>query len=197
MNIQQSLIDYTIYHPRLEQHRNYIGLSGIGDCPRVLYDKYMRQAGNAEHSPDQLLIFYMGYAMEDDIVARLKAIGDYQPGFEISLYDGLVKGHTDGVFNGDLLEVKSVALAEYLPKDGKLPRRVSWQVQAYLTFGQTVGHIRFERAQVVYVARENGEIVVISVKTDREMAGRIRAKLVNVVGAVKTGEIPQCECRRC
>lgn len=191
MNLQTQLIEYTIHHPRLEPHRDYLGLSGIGDCPRVLYDKYMRQAGNAEHAPDRALYFYMGYAMEDDIVARLKAVGDYQPGIELSLYNGLVKGHTDGSINGELLEVKSVALAEHLPKDGRLPRRVYWQVQAYLFYGG------FHRAQVVYVARENGQMVVIDCEANPAMGGKIAKKVAGLVRAVKDGRRPACECGRC
>ena len=191
MNLQTALIHYTAHHPWLEPHRTYIGLSGIADCPRILYDKYLRSAGNSEHGNTKLLTYYMGYAMEADIISRLQAIGDYQPSIEISLYDGLVKGHTDGSFNSDLLEIKSVALTEYLPRNGRLPDRVWWQVQAYMAYTQ------FTQTQVVYIARDYGELMVIPVRFSRAMQTKVENKIDRLVNAVRLHQRPPCECGKC
>lgn len=189
MSLETRLIDWTKHHGRLDQHRSYIGLSKIGDCPLVNYRMYFSPNGFRDDA-EQLMKFYIGYASEDDVVLRLKGLGEYRAGVQISMFDGLIQGHTDGSFEGRLVEIKSVGLDAWIP-NGRLPHKVWWQVQAYLRYTS------FQKAYVIYLARETGRLRVFDVAADEEMGRRIHNRVLDLVRAIEWKREPACECGRC
>jgi hypothetical protein len=92
--------------------------------------------------------------MERDLRQRTsnafpKEYVDFHP--EISDFDGLVKGHPDFMWEGNPGDFKSVLKDEYLPQ-GRLPRRVYWQMQAYMLYSKK------QSALVIYESKESGLI---------------------------------------
>jgi hypothetical protein len=134
----------------------------------------------------------LSYECEGLLVERLKGMGVYGPGETISLHGGLVQGHTDGVIRPDaLLEIKTVAREEWLPKDFRLPGRVFWQVQAYLHFTER------RLAQVVYVARDTGMVQVTGIRVNPSIGREVEEKVGRLVTAVLGWERPGCSCGKC
>jgi hypothetical protein len=187
--LQSAIIDFTSrVSSRHQERRNYIGLSSIGECERVIYDIYTH---GVPHSTRERLKDAMGYALEEALVARLIEMGLYRAANPIVLYDGLVQGHPDGEVEGDLLEIKTIECAKWLPEPPRLPNRVFFQVQAYMHFAG------YQRAHVLYLARDTGEMRVIGVSHSDTVAEKINAKLDRLVAAVKTGQRPACSCGYC
>ncbi len=188
--LQASLTEYAARASGHEDHRRYIGLSGIGDCERVIYDRYF--AGD-RHSQAARLKDSLGYALEAHLVGRLEQMGLYRPVSPISLYDGLVQGHPDGEVGGDLLEIKTIERVVWLPElpPPRLPNRVFYQVQAYLLY------TGYTRAHVVYLARDTGEIRVVGVTRSESIGFKITERIDRVVGAVQTRQRPECSCGHC
>lgn len=188
--LQADLVDWSVKNSGYEDHRQYIGLSGIGDCERVIYDR-VRNGGRAQPVAEHLKT-RVSYELEEDLVRRLDAMGVYYPGETISLHGGLVQGHTDGVIKPSaLLEIKTVQREEWLPKDYRLPNRVYWQVQGYMTF------LKRSIAFVVYLARDTGAICVVAVKYNPGIGRQVREKVERIVKAVVGFERPGCSCGRC
>jgi hypothetical protein len=189
VDLQSRLLAWSLANSGNDEHRNYIGLSGIADCERVIIERW--RGGN--HPEDaELLKFGLGYDMEHILIGRLKALGLYRAGPAISLYGGMVQGHTDGLTpDGDLIEIKSVPGAQHLPVNGKLPRRVYWQVQAYLYFG------RLRYAHVIYLARDTGALAVYGLRLSPEVGHEIEAKVARLVEFARSGRTPACTCGRC
>jgi len=169
--------------------RAYIGLSTISECERVIYDRYL----HGEHpATGEHLKFRVGFELEEALINRLRAMKIYTEGECIQLFDGLVQGHTDGVIRGvDVLEIKTVPLENFIPRPGKIPAKVYWQVQAYMRF------TRRNFAQVIYLARDSGLTEVFSVRASEPIARKIELKLERLVHAVRTLERPACTCGRC
>lgn len=187
--LQSAIIDFTTrVSSRHQERRNYIGLSSIGECERVIYDLYTH---GVSHSLQARLKDAMGYALEDVLIARLTEMGLYRPASPIVLYDGLVQGHPDGEVDGDLLEIKTIESAKWLPEPSRLPNRVFFQVQAYMHYAG------YGRAHVLYLARDTGEMRVIGVSHNDNIAEKINAKIARLVSAVKTGQRPACSCGYC
>jgi hypothetical protein len=188
--LQQKLIAYTAANSGHQDRRPYIGLSGIGDCDRVIYDRYMQGEGA---STSARLKFAIANIVHEALIARLGEMGLLvEAASEIVLYDGLVRGHADGDIDGDLLEVKTVEREEYLPDPHKkLPSRLYWQVQAYMHY------VPYAFAQVVYLARDTGALRVYGVPANPRIADRIDEKLDYLVDAVRQERRPACTCCRC
>lgn len=190
MSLETRLVNYTIHHARVANRDLYIGLSRIGECPRQNYFLYFTH-GLGQRTESEMMKFYIGYASEDDVVLRLQALGEYHPGIHISMFDGMVQGHTDGSFDGRLVEIKSIPDEAYLPKDGKLPQRVWWQVQAYLRY------TAFTEAYVIYLARDTGRLRVYEVGEDKEMGRRINNRVHALIRAIDNRVPPPCGCGKC
>jgi len=223
MSLETRLIDWTVNHGRLNSRERYIGLSKIGDCPRRVYGMYWNHGVRSD--PVELMKFYIGYASEDDVVLRLQGLGEYRPGVEISMFEGMVRGHTDGSFEGRLVEIKSVALDEHLPIEGAgfdtpgldTSRKVSIRQESsgYSTGGTTrpaggrlphkvwwqvqayLRYLSFQEAYVIYLARATGMLRVYPVREDRMMGQRIHNRVLALVRAVEGRQEPGCECGRC
>jgi hypothetical protein len=192
-DLQRMVLNWTVLHSGDERGvalRGYIGLSGIADCERVIYERVIF---GRNPSLDEHLKFRIGYELEAALIERLTAMGIYFPGETIDLYDGLVQGHTDGVIQGgDLLEIKTIPAENFLPQRGKLPAKTYWQVQAYLHF------LKRQRAHVVYLCRDSGLVQVYPQRYQRDTMGvQIQAKVDRLVEAVRALQKPECTCGRC
>ncbi len=190
--LEEKLIDWSRANSGYDEHRPYLGLSGIGDCSLVIYRKYFNRTGASAES--QIKTRY-SYEVEQLIQRRLLAMGGsmkgYFPGKEISLYDGLVRGHTDGEFDEDLLEIATVPLTEHLPRGDQIPRKKFWQSQAYMLYGH------YNRTIVIYFARDYGVFRFFELRPDNRLQIEIQQKIDHLVGAVIKKIPPPCECGRC
>jgi hypothetical protein len=188
-HLQTAIVDYTArVSSRHVERRDYIGLSGIADCERVIYDRYMFGDPHQTHAR---LKDALGYDLETALIQRLTALELYRPAPAIYLFDGLVQGHPDGEVGGDLLEIKTVPMESYIPEYTRLPVRVFYQVQAYLAFTS------YQHAHVVYLARDTGAIRVIGLTRSAEMGFKIEQKIFRLVEAVRANSRPDCTCNRC
>lgn len=98
------------------ERRDYLGLSQVGEpCERKLWYSYNNYPAEPP-SPKALRIFELGHKIEDIVVDMLRGAGLLVHGQQVSvsLYDGKVKGHIDGIIEGlpesskpHLLEIKS------------------------------------------------------------------------------------------
>lgn len=105
-----------------EEKRNYLGFSIIGHiCNRYLWLQFHHGEIARQMTEKQAVIFENGHIVEKKLIHQLR-----QAGFEItdqqveySLFDGLVKGHPDGIINHPehgkvILEIKGVNNATFV-----------------------------------------------------------------------------------
>ncbi len=188
-DLQAELIDWSVKNSGFEPGRDYIGLSGIGDCELVIYNR-LRSGQRA--SIDEQLKTRISYELQDALIDRFTAMGLYQPGETISLVGGLVQGHTDGLIAGrEILEIKTLEKAQYFPGNGGPSRRITWQVQAYMHF------LRRPWTHLVYLARDTGGIYCLGLKYDLKMGQKVEHKINRLVLAIKNVEHPRCTCGHC
>jgi len=195
VDLQRELVDWSVRNSGFDAARDYIGLSGIADCERVIYDR-LREGQRA--SINEQLRTRISYELEAALVGRLTAMSLYYlPGETISLHGGLVQGHTDGSVshNGqepqEILEIKTLERETWLPVNGLISRRVAWQVQAYMHY------LKRRYTHIVYLARDTGAILCLGLKYDLVFGGKIQAKVELLVKAVQETKRPRCTCRRC
>jgi hypothetical protein len=191
--VATALVDWTLRHSGFEE-RSYLGMSRIGECPRVLFDEF---STGREWDRQHHLMCYAGYLWEKDIKLRLREIGLYTDFSERQLvaeFDDRFRGHIDGeLLDGSLLEIKSVTQAkiETIRVTQRIPVKHFEQVQCYLRHGN------YERALVVYVARDTDEIYVAQVKPVKDVAEKLDRKARDVLAAIDANERPLCTCGRC
>lgn len=187
------LTGYTLDRSGHDPCRTYIDLSQVADCELELYRAYLAARSGIRTEPsipyETILI---SCELEAALRARLAALGVYSPGRTIHLYDGLVQGHTDGETpDGDLLEIKTVALERNIPWDGQLPRRIHWQINAYLRYTGC------RQAHIIYLARDTGRIHIITVRESQTTTRLIAARLARLAEAIRTETPPVCTCGHC
>lgn len=188
MTIAEQLEQYTADISPFETKRNYISLSHIHLSVEEIIDQFKT---GFKDGRETRLKCYKGYQMEADLANRIKSVfGDrVVRGIEISAFDGLVKGHTDLMFDGYPADCKSVLMDEWLPKDGKLPRRIYWQMQGYMKYANK------DRALVIFESRENGRLVDIWVRANQHIQSEIHDKLTEIVKQVAPqGTAINCGC---
>lgn len=189
--LKELLIGWTLDNSGTEK-RKYLGMSSIGDCPAKLYRNYVNGGGDA---PYRLKMYsYLGYLFEADIKRRLAGInanmlGD---GGEFLDFGGAFQGHSDGTWDGDLLEIKSTT-QEYVDRtirEGP-PLRHIYQVQAYLEYAG------LEWANIIYVARDTGDIEVQPVRREPALAAKVKEKAATILDAAEKMQPPKCTCGYC
>lgn len=186
--LQKTLIDHIASLSPHEDHRKYIGLSSIGDCEQIIYDRYVN---GQPSSNDERLKHALAYDYEGVIIDRLLELGLYHKAPAIELHLGMVLGHPDGEVNGDLLEIKTVPSADRIPVPPRLPNRAFYQVQAYMHYGG------YRRCHVIYIARDTGHIRVVGVSYSPMIGNRIETKLIRIVAAIRNHQRPACTCGWC
>lgn len=190
-DLRKQLLNWTLTHSGAE-FRDYLGMSRIAECPRLLYDEllYGRDWSTAAH-----LLCYQGYLHERDVLARLQAMNGHQlgPGRQFSDFGGRFRGHSDAEWDGDLLEIKSTVSQDLdrIRENKHLSVRHFWQIQTYMHYG------RYARALVVYVARDTGYLYVAQIRYLEHIAERARLKASVILEAIDHKEPPDCECGHC
>lgn len=189
--LRHELLKWTMANSGLEV-RSYLGMSRIGECPRQLYHElvYGHDWNTRSH-----LMCYQGYLHERDILARLAAMNGSQlaPGREFSDFGGRFQGHSDGEWDGDLLEIKSTITykLDIIRQTRHIPENHFWQAQTYMHYGD------YERALVVYVARDTGDLYVAQLRRLRHIGEQARLKASIILEGVDFRRPPECECGRC
>lgn len=180
--VVKSLEEHTARHSNFQTKRNYISLSHIALDDDELLKQWFH---GFDDSLKIRLKCYKGYQMERDLIARLQMIyGDrFTPGslIELQAFDGLFKGHPDFSIDNILGDCKSVLLDEWLPEQGKLPRKVYWQMQAYMLYGKV------DNSLVIYESRESGLLREYWLTPNKHVQDLIEQK-VQRIGR----EIPSC-----
>ena len=211
------LLNYTVANSGAE-HRAYLGMSAIGQCRLALYRAmvYGRPWTTQQH-----LYCERGYAAEqrvllklaaldgldittlpvwpypafrtalDALIARRETSGLLGPAREYSDMGGRFLGHTDGSWDGDLLEIKSTTGYKLAQINGRIPDQNYWQVQTYLHYG------RYRRALVVYLAVDTNQVKVVPVRYNENVAEMACLKAAEVLEAVDHRQPPGCDCGRC
>lgn len=189
--LREDLERWTEEHCGWEEDRDYLGMSGISECPAELYDRLVDGRGPVFGRAARLR--YEECLHKRDLVKRLEGLGSYEPGCEVVAdFDERFQGHTDGEVAGLLLDVESVTRRDF--KEVRARNRALQghyeQVQCYLRYGG------WERAVVLYKCRETGEVRPIMVWPHFETQERLERKAREVLEAVDRGERPACECGR-
>jgi len=214
MELQNQIHTATMQHSGIEA-RDYLGMSGIALCPLTLYRQQI--CGRANELQGHLFC-EAGYMEEQRMMCKLAAIdgidlagipafpypafraeldrrakahgGRLGPAEGFSDFGGRLQGHTDGSWDGELLEIKSTIAAK-MPKGFRVMSSHYWQCQIYMYYGG------YRRAQVIYIARDTREIKVIGINFNDRVAESARLKAASVLEAVDRREPPDCECGYC
>ena len=176
-SISKLLEQYTASISNFETARKYVSLSHIGQDEGEIIRMY--KAGFDDSEAIRLRC-YKGYQMEKDLLKRIGACFPRQavyPFPEISMLWGhvLIQGHPDFSFEGYPGDCKTVPLDEHFPREGKLPRKVYWQMQAYMRFSEK------EKGLVIYESRETGAIRHYWIRANESVQRQIYSKLKYVV----------------
>lgn len=99
---------------------------------------------------------------------------------EYTAFDGLVKGHPDLAYSGFPGDCKSVLKDEWLPKDGKLPNRIYWQLQAYMLYGGAY------KALVIFESRETGLLYDTWIRENLTIQREINNKFSKAVQRIRS-----------
>lgn len=192
--LSEKVLAYIKANSNYDTSRNYLGMSGIGRCPRVLYDRFISPDKPTEETYKNC---YLGYLWEDETKNILEGSGIYKPDSErelIAPFDKRFIGHTDGeTSEGNLLEIKSITAysMERIKQEGRVKRDHFAQVQAYMRYGD------YQQALVVYVSRDPMEFYFISVPYVYSVGERMEQKAKMVLAAIDSKRRPACECKRC
>ncbi len=187
-DLERILMDWTLRHSGYDEQRHYIGLSGIADCPRILYHRYFNET---PATPALKLRTRYSYELEAILIERLTGIGVYKKRKEpITAYHGVVQGHVDGEISGDLLEIKTVPLGDHIP-NGRIPAKVYWQCQGYMYYGH------YPATLCLYFARDSGQFKIFDVWPDRKIMMTIDRKIQDLIETIHKTQPPRCECGRC
>jgi hypothetical protein len=175
--ISSTLEQFTAAISKFETKRNYISLSNAVKTEEELLHDYFN---GFQDGHEIRLKCYKGYQMELDLRARIEKCfyGHVGPFDEISVFNGLVKGHPDFSYDGYPADCKSVNLDEHLPVDGKLPRKVYWQMQAYMLYSKKA------KGLVIYESRQSGFIRDIWVPENRTIQTQIDLKMHAVAAQI-------------
>jgi hypothetical protein len=185
---------YIRQHSGYDTKREYLGMSGIGRCPRELYDKYFDPAPPTD---EHYRGCYLGYMWEDEAKDILEGAKIYKPDSERELvapFDPRFVGHTDGeTTSGDLLEIKSVTARamDRVKSEGRIKPDHFSQVQTYMRFGG------YESALVALVCRDPFEFHFVTVPLNQTVGERMEYKAKAILRAIDTKQRPACECRYC
>ena len=176
-DIQDKLTKFTADNSNFDTTRDYISLS---HCALTVEELVNQHQNGFEDTLIARLKCYKGYQMEKDLKARVKAIfGDrieFDP--EISLFNAKVKGHPDLLFDGNPGDCKSVLKDDWIPEVGKLPRKVYFQLQAYMLY------LKKDQAVVIYESRESGIIKVFIINKNCKVQNEIDQKVQELLNRI-------------
>lgn len=192
-DLERRLIDWTAANSGHDAHRRYIGLSGIGDCPLVIYRRVTQ--GTPATTPEKMRTA-LCYELEAALRERLRRMGimawPHGNQYTVQSPGGVATGHIDGALDdGDLVEFKTLEREEWMLCQRLPSRRILHQVTSYMHFGG------FKRGHVVYLARDTGTVRVVPVSVDIRVVREIEETIRTVRAALDSGTPPACRCGRC
>lgn len=176
------LVEETVRQCGHQERKGVLSMSSLLEKDEVIIDRFRNG-----HDVDTLtkLKFYHGSHAEEGMRTRLIALfeqtGKLECGTTLVAYDGRLTGHVDFIIDGIVVEYKTVPTVEILDRmreQNNLPRRVFYQVQAYLLWG------KFPKAFVVYESRAGGFPWVIEVLPDGNIRAELRAKADRLITAL-------------
>jgi hypothetical protein len=180
----------------LEQHRPYLGMSQISQCPRKLYNEFLN--GRRPPNDQQHWYCWTGYLHEAAIMSLL---GIEPHHAEVAAkFDDRFRGHVDHAGDGKVLEVKSVTWDRFnrIRDDGRPLREHNEQVQCYLRHGG------WKLAVLIYIARDvphrefdGPPFWTFDVLPDPALADKLDEKARGILAAIDRREMPPCECGYC
>lgn len=196
IKIKRQLCQALIKQSGHDERRDYLGMSGIGDCSRKQYFNYVE----GRKADDQLLWYsWTGYLHEGGLI---KLFGRSKREVEVVAdFDERFRGHVDlALTRQDLVEIKSTNWKKFqrIRYAGEPDLRHQYQVQMYMRHGG------WERCFVVYIARdvphkefEGLPIFVTEVRPDKNRADRLDAKAKAILAAIDSRTPPKCDCGWC
>jgi len=166
--------------------------SGIGQCPRRLWARLQGIPDERGFSDRILAVFHLGHVLEDVVIDYLVDAGfpvsDQQKRVELSLFDGFVRGHIDGIvtIRGEqhLLEIKTAnerrydALVEVGYEEWSPAYRD--QIQTYM------GLLDLPSTIVVVYNKNDSRIYVEKVQFERKAYNACIKKAVDVLASDET-----------
>lgn len=184
--------DFAAHGP--SERREYLGMSGIGRCPREQYwnvvDGQMPDVQRDRYGS-------RGYLFERDAKIRLERIGLYAPNSErlvVADFDKRFKGHTDGETpRGLLLELKSTKPSkwEYVASKNEPIFDHFCQVQVYMRHGG------WDEAVIIYINVDTFGHYPIFVAKDDGWGEELDTKAKAILSAIDSKEPPRCVCGWC
>jgi len=173
--------------------RLYLGLSEIGHkCPRWLWYAHK---GTPAIAPEGrvLRLFRTGNIIEAAIINDLRSIGltvtDQQREVCIVHDDITLKGHIDGIVEGQLLEIKSTAEKYFkqLIKSGyeKWNPKYKAQIHVYMVLCE------LKECMVIVENKNDSSLYIETLKLDRDYVTNL---LIDVFAAITSIETPERTC---
>jgi hypothetical protein len=199
-DLKTQLCQALVKQSGLDRHRRYLGMSGIGYCPRQLYDRYLH--GLSDYDEQSHWRSWLGYLFEAGLIRLFDNNLLTQHAEIVAAYDSRFRGHIDHqTADGDLVEIKSVDWYNFNRIRAQGPKRAHRaQVQMYLRHGG------WPRAFLIYVARDmpwqqawpGFPLWVFEERPDDDWADALDAKAQDILEALDgTGPLPVCSCGRC
>ena len=203
-NVKNKMLEFVRANSGIEQKRDYLGMSQIGRCPRMLYRWIVEGKGDASDAAHLNCI--SGYMLEDKMLWILAGAGllgskawatlpkDDANREIVAPFDNRFRGHIDGeMFDGTLLEVKTFNADDYnrVTRTNQLPKPYIWQVQAYMRYGD------YDETLMVLVCRDPFTFWTMTLKCDDRIGAAIDERARMILSALDDGRIPVCACGRC
>lgn len=194
MNTNEKIQQYIADNSKLEKHRPYVGMSNIGDCPRVIFRAY-KQGINIDYKAHQNA--FRGYRIEAIAKEILIGAGIMKPGSErelVAAFDSRYRGHTDGeVDRNQLVEIKSKRKDKFdmVLSEQRLPNREYHQVQSYIHYGG------YSTALVFCICPETFDTTTLVIKENfnAQLLNEVKAKAI--LTSIDNDAEPACTCGRC
>lgn len=194
MSLEDQIRQFVHANSGLEAHRRYLGMSGIADCPRAQWTRYMNGVETGDNNHRNA---YRGYLLEKDIKQILISIGFMKPESERELlaeFDSRFRGHTEGEdVSGGLIEVKTMSKVKYdaVVSERRLAYRHYRQVQAYMKYGN------YTKCTAVIRCTETFEFHVMVVQPNYAIMAELEQKAKMILACIDESREPPCTCNRC
>lgn len=192
-NIQQAIEHYIVDHSGFDEYRNYLGMSRLSECPRKIYNEFLRGTPINENTHRMA---YAGYEQEKCILDMLigSHVAQLSPRELIAPFDNRIKGHIDAeTLDGQLLEIKSVSAFKWkkIVEENRPLHSHAVQVQMYMHYGG------YKKGIIVYRNRETYEHIVFEEHPSPEKVRKYELKAQIILRAIDDDIAPMCECGRC
>lgn len=164
---------------KFEERRNYVSLSNIIKPVDDLVSDYVN--GQTCDNAGRLKC-RMGYWMERGLMERVLKLQYAQMGYEIVVpsSNNLIKGHPDFKYAKCPGDCKSFLLDEYLPDERKIPKKIYWQMNAYMLYDDA------DRSFLVCESRQSGMIKVITIRRNESVCNAIDEKCQLIINALQS-----------